>query len=157
MRGEPFDASLSLAQLKHFQRRTVDYVFDRLHGSDQVRQFLVADEVGLGKTMIARGIVAKTIEMLWPKAKRIDIVYICSNQSIAAQNLNRTDFLTSAAPTSRSSTAWPALLSSLPWNGSPSMSVRPRPLTSLPPPSKVETSTNSILSPFIACTCGSIR
>ncbi|MER9191599.1 helicase-related protein [Mesorhizobium australicum] len=89
MRGEPFDASLSLAQLKHFQRRTVDYVFDRLHGSDQVRQFLVADEVGLGKTMVARGIVAKTIEMLWPKAKRIDIVYICSNQSIAAQNLNR--------------------------------------------------------------------
>lgn len=89
MRGEPFDASTSLAQLKQFQRKTVDYVFDRLHGPDQVRQFLVADEVGLGKTMIARGIVAKTIEMLWPTAKRIDIVYICSNQSIAAQNLNR--------------------------------------------------------------------
>lgn len=89
MRGEPFDASTSLAQLKRFQRKTVDYVFDRLHGPDQMRQFLVADEVGLGKTMVARGIVAKTIEMLWPTAKRIDIVYICSNQSIAAQNLNR--------------------------------------------------------------------
>ncbi len=89
MRGEPFDASTSLAQLKRFQRKTVDYVFDRLHGLDQMRQFLVADEVGLGKTVVARGIVAKTIEMLWPTARRIDIVYICSNQSIAAQNLNR--------------------------------------------------------------------
>ncbi|TPL11716.1 SWF/SNF helicase family protein [Mesorhizobium sp. B2-4-14] len=93
MRGEPFDAMASLAQLKRFQRRTVDYVFDRLHGPDQVRHFLVADEVGLGKTMIARGIVAKTIEMLWPKAKRIDILYICSNQAIAAQNLNRLNVL----------------------------------------------------------------
>ncbi|OBQ64323.1 DEAD/DEAH box helicase [Mesorhizobium loti] len=93
MRGEPFDATTSLAPLKRFQRRTVDYVFDRLHGPDPVRHFLVADEVGLGKTMIARGIVAKTIEKLWPTAKRIDILYICSNQAIATQNLNRLNVL----------------------------------------------------------------
>ncbi|KQO77871.1 helicase-related protein [Methylobacterium sp. Leaf88] len=89
MRGERFDAKPALAQLKSFQLRTVDYVFDRLHGPDQVRHFLVADEVGLGKTMIARGVIAKTIERLWDDAKRIDILYICSNQAIAQQNLNR--------------------------------------------------------------------
>ena len=54
-----------------------------------MRQFLVADEVGLGKTMVARGVIAKTIEALWDRSKRIDILYICSNQAIAAQNLNR--------------------------------------------------------------------
>jgi hypothetical protein len=89
MHSERFDAGPALAQLKRFQRRTVDYVFDRLHGPDQVRHFLVADEVGLGKTMVARGVIAKTIERLWDRSKRIDILYICSNQAIAQQNLNR--------------------------------------------------------------------
>ncbi|MHA6318632.1 helicase-related protein [Altererythrobacter sp. CAU 1778] len=93
MENEPFDAGAALAQLKRFQRRTVDYVFDRLHGADPVRQFLVADEVGLGKTMVARGVIAKTIEALWNRSKRIDILYICSNQAIAAQNLNRLNVL----------------------------------------------------------------
>ena len=31
---------------------------------DRTRQFLVADEVGLGKTMVARGVIARTIELL---------------------------------------------------------------------------------------------
>jgi hypothetical protein len=93
MHGEPFNAAPALAQLKRFQRRTVDYVFDRLHGPDQIRHFLVADEVGLGKTMVARGLIAKTIEKLWPEAKRIDILYICSNQAIAGQNLNKLNVL----------------------------------------------------------------
>jgi hypothetical protein len=76
--------------LKAFQRRTVDYVFDRLYGTDDpVRQFLVADEVGLGKTMVARGVIARVIERLWDTTERIDILYICSNQAIAAQNINR--------------------------------------------------------------------
>lgn len=79
-----------LAQLKDFQRRTVDYVFDRLY-LDQVptRRFLVADEVGLGKTLVARGIIAKTIDLLWSHERRIDIVYVCSNTDIARQNINR--------------------------------------------------------------------
>lgn len=93
MDNEPFNAGPALAQLKRFQRRTVDYVFDRLHGPDSVRQFLVADEVGLGKTMVARGVIAKTIEALWDRSKRIDILYICSNQAIAQQNLNRLNVL----------------------------------------------------------------
>lgn len=93
MADEAFRAEAALAPLKAFQRRTVDYVFDRLYGDAPVRQFLVADEVGLGKTMVARGVIARTIEHLWASTKRIDILYICSNQAIAAQNLNRLNVL----------------------------------------------------------------
>ena len=94
MPNERFRAEAALAPLKVFQRRTVDYVFHRLYGqNDPVRQFLVADEVGLGKTMVARGVIARMIEHLWDSTKRIDILYICSNQAIAAQNLNRLNVL----------------------------------------------------------------
>lgn len=94
MTDNRFEAEAALAPLKAFQRRTVDYVFDRLYGDqDPVRQFLVADEVGLGKTMVARGVIARTIEKLWGSTDRIDILYICSNQAIAAQNINRLNVL----------------------------------------------------------------
>ena len=84
------DSEHILASLKDFQRNTVEYAFNRLWGAeDQVKRFLVADEVGLGKTMVAKGLVAKTVEHLWDTDKRIDIVYICSNSQIARQNLNR--------------------------------------------------------------------
>lgn len=90
MQHEPFDAARALAPLKTFQRRSVDYVFHRMfNAADATRQFLVADEVGLGKTMVARGVIAKTIERLWDTVPRIDVLYICSNQAIAAQNINR--------------------------------------------------------------------
>ena len=42
--------------LKDFQRRTVDYVFERFYGDRPTRRFLVADEVGLGKTLVARAL-----------------------------------------------------------------------------------------------------
>ena len=84
------DAERALAGLKDFQRATVDYAFRRLWlDDDQVKRFLVADEVGLGKTMVAKGVIAKTVEHLWDTDKRIDIVYICSNSQIARQNLSR--------------------------------------------------------------------
>ena len=47
----------------------------------------MADEVGLGKTLVARGIIARAIDHLWNDVERIDIVYICSNGSIARANL----------------------------------------------------------------------
>ena len=86
------DAEKALSVLKDFQRRTVDYVFKRLWEDDPpAHRFLVADEVGLGKTLVARGVVAKTLEHLWDRVGRIDIVYICSNASIAHQNIRRLD------------------------------------------------------------------
>lgn len=80
----------ALAPLKDFQRRTVDYAFRRLYlDADCTDRFLIADEVGLGKTLVARGLIAKTIDHLWNDVPRIDVIYICSNSSIARQNLNR--------------------------------------------------------------------
>ena len=78
----------SLKPLKSFQRRTVEHAFHRLfEAENSTRRFLVADEVGLGKTLVARGIIAKAIDHLWNDVERIDIVYICSNGSIARANL----------------------------------------------------------------------
>jgi hypothetical protein len=84
------DVSAALDVLKDFQRKTADFVFQRMYCDDPpARRFLLADEVGLGKTLVARGVVARTIEHLWNNVPRIDIVYICSNSDIARQNINR--------------------------------------------------------------------
>jgi len=86
----PPDVNRVLGRLKDFQRDTVDYVFRRMYeDSDCVARFLVADEVGLGKTMVAGGVIARAVDRLWDTVKRIDIVYICSNAGIARQNVKR--------------------------------------------------------------------
>lgn len=82
------DVSSALGALKPFQRRSVDHAFARLfEATDSTGRFLVADEVGLGKTLVARGIIAKAIDQLWDSVDHINVVYICSNQSIARANL----------------------------------------------------------------------
>jgi hypothetical protein len=85
------DPESVLAGLKDFQRATVDYVFRRMYLDEKpARRFLVADEVGLGKTLVAKGLIARSIEHLQRKGvRRIDIVYICSNADIARQNVQR--------------------------------------------------------------------
>jgi len=84
------DVHKVLQGLKDFQRDTVDYVFRRLYTDpDPISRFLIADEVGLGKTLVARGVIASVVERLWDDVERIDVVYICSNQEIAQQNIDR--------------------------------------------------------------------
>jgi hypothetical protein len=83
------DTASVIAGLKDFQRATVDYVFDRFYGPEPTRRFLVADEVGLGKTLVARGVIARAIDHLWKHVPRIDVIYICSNADIARQNIQR--------------------------------------------------------------------
>ncbi|MFO1228065.1 hypothetical protein [Roseateles sp.] len=81
-----------LARLKPFQRRTVEWAFECLFPADDrpcSGRFLVADEVGLGKTLVARGVLAKTLRHLQGKVGRVDVVYICSNADIAQQNIRR--------------------------------------------------------------------
>ena len=89
MHSNRFSSAPALAGLKDFQRTTAEYVFKRLYGDDSTSRFLVADEVGLGKTLVARGIIAKTLEHLQDQVDRVDVIYICSNAAIATQNVNR--------------------------------------------------------------------
>jgi len=88
-----FDAGPIMAGLTGFQRRSVEHVMDRFHGADPRRRFLVADETGLGKSLVARGVIARTIETLQHERgrKQINLVYVCSNTDLATQNLSRLD------------------------------------------------------------------
>lgn len=95
-RHRSVDVDSLLAGLKDFQRATVEYAFRRLWlDTDRTHRFLVADEVGLGKTLVAKGIIAKTVDFLQKSTdiSRIDIVYICSNADIARQNIARLSVL----------------------------------------------------------------
>jgi hypothetical protein len=84
------DVDSVMGQLKDFQRDTVDYVFQRLYlDAKPTSRFLIADEVGLGKTLVARGLIARAVDHLWETVDRIDVLYICSNQNIARQNIDR--------------------------------------------------------------------
>ena len=85
-----------LARLKPFQLATVNHAFRRLWiDEDRTDRFLVADEVGLGKTLIAKGVAARAIDHLRrTREGAVTIVYICSNNQIAGQNLERLRELT---------------------------------------------------------------
>jgi len=90
--------ALVLSGLKDFQRRTVEHVHRRFFDeTDPARKFLVADEVGLGKTLIAKGVTTKLVDRLWDEVDRIDVVYICSNAAIATQNIARLQLSESAS------------------------------------------------------------
>jgi len=72
--------------LKDFQRDTVERI-SSLFAKGQNR-ILIADEVGLGKTLIAKGVIAKTALMHKNQGDDLfKVVYICSNQNIARQNI----------------------------------------------------------------------
>lgn len=82
----------TLSGLKDFQRKTVDYA---IHQFDSGRnRLLIADEVGLGKTIVAKGIVARLFEktVLNEKKKKFNVVYVCSNQAIAKANIKKLNF-----------------------------------------------------------------
>ena len=93
----------SLARLKDFQRRTVDYAV-RQYNCGQKR-LLVADEVGLGKTVVASGILARLYQelVLSGQQKQLRVLYICSNQAIAQSNINKLNFSGDASYVIRSS------------------------------------------------------
>jgi hypothetical protein len=88
------DVNAVMAGLKQFQQDTVDHIFERFYGPESASasgRFLVADETGLGKSIIARGLIARAIEHLntVDDVNRIDVVYVCSNADLATQNLKR--------------------------------------------------------------------
>ncbi|MCR4717895.1 MAG: helicase, partial [Lachnospiraceae bacterium] len=77
-----------MSGLKDFQQATVNRI-DYLYRNGQ-RRVLVSDEVGLGKTLIARGTVAKMAKLRREEGDNLfKVVYICSNAAIADQNLRK--------------------------------------------------------------------
>ncbi|WP_328423962.1 helicase-related protein [Micromonospora sp. NBC_00389] len=86
-----YDAGPVMAGLKDFQRATVAHVIDRYFGTEATRRFLVADETGLGKSVVARGVIAQTLQRLQDddSVERVDVIYVCSNQDVARQNIGR--------------------------------------------------------------------
>lgn len=71
-------------KLKDFQQATVERVLAAFKHHDR---YLVADEVGLGKTIIARGVIDALYQQKRAQGQPFHVVYICSNQTLAAQNL----------------------------------------------------------------------
>ena len=74
--------------LKDFQRATVERI-DHLYRNGHNR-VLVSDEVGLGKTLVAKGVVSKMARLRVEEHDDLfKVVYICSNSAIADQNLQK--------------------------------------------------------------------
>lgn len=75
---------------KPFQIATIDAAYRTLTRKSGTRRFLVADEVGLGKTIVASGIIQKLSQK---KAAAgggpLSVLYVCSNLAIAKQNIVR--------------------------------------------------------------------
>ena len=87
--------------LSDFQIATAQHAFRRLfRDPDSTRRFLVADETGLGKTHVAKEVIALAVEYLQQvdHVRRIDIVYVCSNAEIAAQNIRKLNITGSESP-----------------------------------------------------------
>lgn len=78
----------ALRMLKPFQRDTVNHVDELFRkGSNRV---LVSDEVGLGKTLVAKGVVATTAALrIEEDDPFFKVVYVCSNSAIVNQNLSK--------------------------------------------------------------------
>ena len=68
-----------------FQKATIERVLIAFDRRRRVRRFLVADEVGLGKTIVARGVIERMVRR--NRAGRpLRVFYVCSSLAIAAQN-----------------------------------------------------------------------
>lgn len=86
-------------ELKDFQRATVERI-DYLYRHGQSR-ILVSDEVGLGKTLVARGAIAKFANLRKEEGDDlVKVVYICSNAAIADQNLDKLRIVNEIRPES---------------------------------------------------------
>jgi hypothetical protein len=70
--------------LAAFQRAAVDHIVARLTDEHGSRRFLLADEVGLGKTVVARSVIDRL--SLLKQGKPFTVVYLCSNAEISEQN-----------------------------------------------------------------------
>lgn len=71
---------------KPFQKAAIAAALRAFEKQDGSRRFLVADEVGLGKTVVARGVVEGLAAR---RQGPLSVFYVCSNLALARQNLER--------------------------------------------------------------------
>ncbi len=75
---------------KPFQKATINAAYRTLTKKNGPRRFLVADEVGLGKTIVASGLIDKLIKKnAATGSKVLSVLYVCSSLTIAKQNIHR--------------------------------------------------------------------
>src|ERR1051326_9255364 len=72
-----------VSKAKGFQLATVKAALVRLRNEEGPKRFLVADEVGLGKTVVARTIIS---ELMKGRRSPLVVFYVCSHVNIATQN-----------------------------------------------------------------------
>ncbi|BBP70055.1 helicase [Pseudomonas sp. Seg1] len=77
---------MTWSRLKDFQRATVERIAEQFKDPQHSRRVLVADEVGLGKTVVAKGLIVSMLRD-WHRREPLRVTYICSNLSLAAENL----------------------------------------------------------------------
>ncbi|WP_437878390.1 DEAD/DEAH box helicase [Sorangium sp. So ce513] len=80
---------MSRTERKAFQQATVDHALARLRDRKGSRRFLVADEVGLGKTLIAQGVIEGLCADASAEGRTLRVFYVCSSLGIASQNTTR--------------------------------------------------------------------
>ena len=86
----------TLAGLKDFQQASVQRVIENFFSEGHSERVLVADEVGLGKTIVAKGVIAQMLRRqinqgLGPgdierPRQPFRVTYICSNLALANEN-----------------------------------------------------------------------
>ncbi len=89
-----------MTALKEFQSAAVARICERFAARQGSRRFLLADEVGLGKTMVARGVLDHLCEHN-EGSNGLVCVYLCSNLEIAEQNRNKLSAERASDPATR--------------------------------------------------------
>lgn len=74
-------------QPKEFQAATIRAVLRSLDDPDGPNRFMVADEAGLGKTVVARGVIKEMAAR--QRTRPLVVFYVCNNQAIASQNMQQ--------------------------------------------------------------------
>ena len=80
-----------IGEIKDFQMATVNAVCKHFSNSEHSNRILVADEVGLGKTIVAKGVISEMLKNRLSQEdsnneKVLKVTYICSNLTLANEN-----------------------------------------------------------------------
>ena len=79
---------MSDVKLARFQEAAVQHIVARLRDDEGSRRLLLADEVGLGKTVVAQGVIQALLKR---RRTPLTVIYLCSNAEIAEQNRTKLD------------------------------------------------------------------